>query len=121
MSRKARKFAFWLHPGDKRQAVCMDRLEMILEQMRQGVKKKGTLSAVIADALFYSFFCDPNRTVGGENEFRLSNEIIGPPAPSQMTALEQPTLNNDSLEIDLKEGDDTDDIVNGLLHLTSRL
>lgn len=58
MSDKARTYTFHLHRGDITHALCIDKLDGIRQKMEAGELKKGSLSAVIANAL-YSYFNRP--------------------------------------------------------------
>ena len=120
MSKNGRKYTVWLHPGDKRHAVCIDKLDMLLEQIRRGDVKKGTLSAVIAQALFDYFFGRYGYS-SGKNKSPASSESIRAPDASRIIALEEPRPTEISATIHEKEVASRENIMRGLLHLTSRL
>jgi hypothetical protein len=49
------RYTVYLHPGDAEQSVCIRELEEILERIKTGELRKGTLTQTIAKALFQHF------------------------------------------------------------------
>lgn len=55
MSGNGKKYTVWLHPGDREDALCISKLDGILDEINKRELKKGTLSRVIAKALYLYF------------------------------------------------------------------
>jgi hypothetical protein len=49
------RYTVYLHPGDAEQSVCIRELEEILERIKTGELRKGTLTQTIAKALYEHF------------------------------------------------------------------
>ena len=76
MKSKARKYTLRLHPGDPEHAACIVKLDKILVGMKNGGIRKGTLTSVLAKAV-YSYF-DKN---GKDARGIVSTEPGGKQAP----------------------------------------
>ena len=55
MTGKGKKYTVWLHPGDQEHALCIGKLDGIRDEINKRELKKGTLSKIIAKALYIYF------------------------------------------------------------------
>jgi hypothetical protein len=123
MSGRGRKYTFWLHPGEREHAICILKLDGIIERINKGEIKKGSLSKEVAAALYLYF------TGMGEDLARLEVSAKSDPAMNKEESLIESNLPEEQFiarQLSLHSGimmdsADSDNIKSDLIHLTMTL
>jgi hypothetical protein len=123
MSGKGQKYSFWLHPGDRENAICIAKLDDILDQIDEGSVKKGTLSKEIAKAL-YMYFTRQGGDFASVTVSAMPNkaitliEVVPQLVPHEGQLLETASFSKDEQS---QGGNEANNIKNSLLDLTMSL